>query len=167
MRRIGWKTGCSVSVLSAPSAVHFPEVSLQCWITWPPTSTLGFRRKSPARRFNEEGRHFVRRIRRDQGGDRKCAAFVSDGKAYAGGDIVIRRPDGSDSLFLGLPVHRLGKRQNAAKAMQLSVSADSRCPIGCASCHPSRKKLHHRIAERHGLKTGGFEATAGENPRPQ
>jgi len=31
----------------------------------------------------------------------KCAAFVSDIEAYAGGDIVILRPDDSDSLFLG------------------------------------------------------------------
>jgi type I restriction enzyme S subunit len=31
----------------------------------------------------------------------KCAAFVSDIEAYAGGDIVILRPDYSDSVFLG------------------------------------------------------------------
>jgi type I restriction enzyme S subunit len=31
----------------------------------------------------------------------KCAAFVSDIEAYAGGDIVILRPEASDSLFLG------------------------------------------------------------------
>jgi type I restriction enzyme, S subunit len=31
----------------------------------------------------------------------KCAAFVSDIEAYAGGDIVILRPDDSDPLFLG------------------------------------------------------------------
>ena len=31
----------------------------------------------------------------------KCAAFVSDIEAYAGGDIVILRPDDSNSVFLG------------------------------------------------------------------
>ena len=31
----------------------------------------------------------------------KCAAFVSDIEAYAGGDIVILRPNDSDSKFLG------------------------------------------------------------------
>jgi type I restriction enzyme S subunit len=31
----------------------------------------------------------------------KCAAFVSDIEAYAGGDIVILRPNDSDSVFLG------------------------------------------------------------------
>lgn len=31
----------------------------------------------------------------------KCVAFVHDGEAYAGGDIVILRPRGVDSLFLG------------------------------------------------------------------
>jgi type I restriction enzyme S subunit len=31
----------------------------------------------------------------------KCVAFVSDEEAYAGGDIVILRPRGMDSLFLG------------------------------------------------------------------
>jgi type I restriction enzyme, S subunit len=31
----------------------------------------------------------------------KCVAFVDDGEAYAGGDIVILRPRGADSLFLG------------------------------------------------------------------
>ena len=31
----------------------------------------------------------------------KCAAFVSDIEAYAGGDIVILRPNNSDSIFLG------------------------------------------------------------------
>jgi len=31
----------------------------------------------------------------------KCAAFVSDIEAYAGGDIVILRPEDSDSRFLG------------------------------------------------------------------
>ena len=31
----------------------------------------------------------------------KCAAFVSDGEAYAGGDIVILRPVGVDPIFMG------------------------------------------------------------------
>lgn len=31
----------------------------------------------------------------------KCVAFVDDVEAYAGGDIVILRPTGADSLFLG------------------------------------------------------------------
>jgi type I restriction enzyme S subunit len=31
----------------------------------------------------------------------KCVAFVDDFEAYAGGDIVILRPQGVDSLFLG------------------------------------------------------------------
>jgi len=30
-----------------------------------------------------------------------CAAFVSETEAYAGGDIIILRPDDSDSVFLG------------------------------------------------------------------
>jgi type I restriction enzyme S subunit len=31
----------------------------------------------------------------------KCVAFVDDGETYAGGDIVILRPTGVDSFFLG------------------------------------------------------------------
>jgi type I restriction enzyme S subunit len=31
----------------------------------------------------------------------KCASFLADCEAYAGGDIVILRPQGVDSLFLG------------------------------------------------------------------
>lgn len=31
----------------------------------------------------------------------KCVAFLSDAEAYAGGDIVILRPEGCDSRFLG------------------------------------------------------------------
>lgn len=31
----------------------------------------------------------------------KCVAFVTDAEAYAGGDIVILRPNGADPLFLG------------------------------------------------------------------
>jgi type I restriction enzyme, S subunit len=35
----------------------------------------------------------------------KCAAFVDDFEAYAGGDIVILRPQGVDSLFLGFSLN--------------------------------------------------------------
>jgi type I restriction enzyme S subunit len=35
----------------------------------------------------------------------KCVAFVDDFEAYAGGDIVILRPQGVDSLFLGFSLN--------------------------------------------------------------
>jgi type I restriction enzyme, S subunit len=46
----------------------------------------------------------------------KCVAFVDDFEAYAGGDIVILRPQGIDSLFLGYSLNTpLISRQKASR----------------------------------------------------
>lgn len=46
----------------------------------------------------------------------KCAAFVHDVEAYAGGDIIILRPEGADSLFLGYYLNSAPiRRQKASK----------------------------------------------------
>lgn len=46
----------------------------------------------------------------------KCAAFVGDIEAYAGGDIIILRPDKGDPLFLGYYLNTEPiKRQKASK----------------------------------------------------
>jgi type I restriction enzyme S subunit len=67
----------------------------------------------------------------------KCAAFVSDIEAYAGGDIVILRPDNSDSLFLGYYLNTGSiARQKASRGqgdavVHISSSAlsDVRCKL--------------------------------------
>jgi type I restriction enzyme S subunit len=46
----------------------------------------------------------------------KCVAFIDDFEAYAGGDIVILRPQGTDPLFLGYALNTPGiNRQKASK----------------------------------------------------
>ena len=46
----------------------------------------------------------------------KCVAFVNDCEAYAGGDIVILRPQGVDSLFLGFSLNTPAiNRQKASR----------------------------------------------------
>ena len=46
----------------------------------------------------------------------KCVAFVDDFEAYAGGDIVILRPQGIDSLFLGYSLNTPSlNRQKASR----------------------------------------------------
>lgn len=46
----------------------------------------------------------------------KCVAFVNDFKAYAGGDIVILRPQGVDSMFLGFSLNTPSvSRQKASR----------------------------------------------------
>jgi type I restriction enzyme S subunit len=67
----------------------------------------------------------------------KCAAFVTDIEAYAGGDIVILRPDNSDSLFLGYYLNTGSiARQKASRGqgdavVHISSSAlsDVRCKL--------------------------------------
>ena len=67
----------------------------------------------------------------------KCAAFVSDIEAYAGGDIVILRPDASDSVFLGYylntgPIARQkASRGQGDAVVHISSSAlsDVRCKL--------------------------------------
>ena len=67
----------------------------------------------------------------------KCAAFVSDIEAYAGGDIVILRPDDSDSVFLGYYLNTgTIARQKASRGqgdavVHISTSAlsDVRCKL--------------------------------------
>lgn len=46
----------------------------------------------------------------------KCVAFVDDSEAYAGGDIVILRPQGVDSLFIGFSLNTPAiNRQKASR----------------------------------------------------
>lgn len=46
----------------------------------------------------------------------KCVAFIDDCEAYAGGDIVILRPQGADPLFLGYALNTPGiNRQKASR----------------------------------------------------
>ena len=67
----------------------------------------------------------------------KCAAFVSDVEAYGGGDIVILRPDDSDSVFLGYYLNTGSiARQKASRGqgdavVHISSSAlsDVRCKL--------------------------------------
>ncbi len=67
----------------------------------------------------------------------KCAAFISDIEAYAGGDIVILRPDASDSVFLGYYLNTGSiARQKASRGqgdavVHISSSAlsDVRCKL--------------------------------------
>ena len=67
----------------------------------------------------------------------KCAAFVSDVEAYAGGDIVILRPNGSDSRFLGyyLNTGSIAKQKanrgqgDAVVHISSSALADIRCKL--------------------------------------
>jgi len=73
----------------------------------------------------------------------KCAAFVSDIEAYAGGDIVILRPDDSDSVFLGYYLNTarsLGRRRVAVKVMPLSTSAVPPYPKFAARSHSTPNK---------------------------
>jgi type I restriction enzyme S subunit len=44
----------------------------------------------------------------------KCVAFISDEEAYAGGDIVILRPRGVDSLFMGYSLNTSGVNHQKA-----------------------------------------------------
>ena len=67
----------------------------------------------------------------------KCAAFISDIEAYAGGDIVILRPDDSDSVFLGYYLNTGSiARQKASRGqgdavvhINSSALSDVRCKL--------------------------------------
>jgi type I restriction enzyme S subunit len=67
----------------------------------------------------------------------KCAAFASDVEAYAGGDIVILRPEDADSVFLGYylntgPIARQkASRGQGDAVVHISSSAlsDVRCKL--------------------------------------
>jgi type I restriction enzyme S subunit len=85
----------------------------------------------------------------------KCAAFVSDIEAYAGGDIVIFRPDDSDSVFLGYYLNTGSiSRQKASRGqgdavVHISSSAlsDVRCRL---SPHPEQTAIASVLSEMDG-----------------
>ncbi|WP_168708567.1 restriction endonuclease subunit S [Hydrogenophaga sp. PAMC20947] len=94
----------------------------------------------------------------------KCVAFVEDVEAYAGGDIVVLRPDSSSSLFLGYLLNT--KRVNAQKAskgqgdavVHISATALSTLQI-------SRPKLEEQAAIASVLADMDTELTALEARR--
>ena len=69
----------------------------------------------------------------------KCAAFVSDLEAYAGGDIVILRPEHGDSLFLGYHLNTEPiNRQKASKGQgRCRCAHQLKRPGGCVRRSPT------------------------------
>lgn len=65
----------------------------------------------------------------------KCVAFIHDIEAYAGGDIVILRPTGADSLFLGYYLNTpMMSQQKASKGQGDAVVHISAAALGEIDC---------------------------------
>ncbi len=82
----------------------------------------------------------------------KCAAFVSDIEAYAGGDIVILRPDDSDSVFLGYYLNTASiARQKASRGQGDAVAHISSSALSEVRCkvplHPEQTAIAEVLTE--------------------
>ncbi len=82
----------------------------------------------------------------------KCAAFVSDSEAYAGGDIVILRPDDSDSIFLGYYLNTASiARQKASRGQGDAVVHISSSALSSVRCklppHPEQTAIAEVLTE--------------------
>ena len=78
----------------------------------------------------------------------KCAAFVSDIEAYAGGDIVILRPDACDSLFLGYYLNTGSiARQKASRGQGDAVVHISSSSLSDVRCKLPLRPEQTAIAE--------------------
>jgi type I restriction enzyme S subunit len=85
----------------------------------------------------------------------KCAAFVSDIEAYAGGDIVILRPDDSDSVFLGYYLNTGSiARQKASRGQGDAVVHISSSALSDVRCklppHPEQTAIASVLSEMDG-----------------
>ncbi len=73
----------------------------------------------------------------------KCVAFVDDVEAYAGGDIVILRPTGVDSLFLGYLLNTPAVASQKASQGQgdavVHISASALASIGLSLPRPDEQ----------------------------
>jgi type I restriction enzyme S subunit len=78
----------------------------------------------------------------------KCAAFVSDIEAYGGGDIVILRPDDSDSRFLGYYLNTSAiARQKASRGQGDAVVHISSSALSNVRCKLPSRDEQTAIAE--------------------
>ncbi len=78
----------------------------------------------------------------------KCAAFVGDIEAYAGGDIVILRPEDSDSVFLGYYLNTgLVSRQKASRGQGDAVVHISSSALSDVQCKLPTPDEQTAIAE--------------------
>jgi type I restriction enzyme S subunit len=78
----------------------------------------------------------------------KCAAFVSDVEAYAGGDIVILRPREGNPVFLGYFLNTAAiNRQKASRGQGDAVVHISSSALGAIQCTLPRPNEQTAIAE--------------------
>lgn len=78
----------------------------------------------------------------------KCAAFVSDAEAYAGGDIVILRPRECDATFLGYFLNTpLINRQKASRGQGDAVVHISSSALSAICCRIPRPDEQAAIAK--------------------
>ncbi len=86
----------------------------------------------------------------------KCIAFVDEAEAYAGGDIVILRPQKVDSLFLGYYLNTVpstSRKQAEVKVMRLfTLGAASLADIEITISITSGTKSHRHHPLRYGLR---------------
>jgi type I restriction enzyme S subunit len=85
----------------------------------------------------------------------KCAAFVSDVEAYAGGDIVILRPDTCDSVYLGYYLNTGSiARQKASRGQGDAVVHISSSALSDVRCklppHPEQTAIAEVLSEMDG-----------------
>lgn len=78
----------------------------------------------------------------------KCAAFVSDVEAYAGGDIVILRPRQADAIFLGYFLNTAPiSRQKASRGQGDAVVHIGGSSLGAIRCRIPEPPEQTTIAE--------------------
>jgi type I restriction enzyme S subunit len=78
----------------------------------------------------------------------KCAAFISDSEAYAGGDIVILRPDETDAVFLGYFLNAASiNRQKASRGQGDAVVHISSTALAAICCRIPELPEQTAIAE--------------------
>jgi type I restriction enzyme S subunit len=78
----------------------------------------------------------------------KCAAFVSDLDAYAGGDIIILRPEEADSVFLGYFLNTTPiNRQKASRGQGDAVVHISSSALAAIRCRVPNPREQTAIAE--------------------
>jgi type I restriction enzyme, S subunit len=78
----------------------------------------------------------------------KCAAFISDIEAYAGGDIVILRPHDADAVFLGYFLNTESiNRQKASRGQGDAVVHISSSSLGAIRCRIPKPPEQIAIAE--------------------
>jgi type I restriction enzyme, S subunit len=91
----------------------------------------------------------------------KCAAFISDGDAYAGGDLVILRPRDANAVFLGdflntTPINRQKASRGQGDAV-VHIGSSALAAIRCRLPEPVEQTVIAEVLTAMDLELAALE----------